>query len=303
MKSVMENKTNWFVRILVVVLALLIISLVVYNFFVIEPRGNITTELIVLLLLLIVLSLSEVFDSFSVGQLLTLKKEVKAKKEQVSELKEEKKHLLSLVIGDITVQKQSQSVGFSSADLKEILKVIQAPLNKIKEDKEKQKELEIFSGNFNFQEESVRNVVDEKPVEDIGLAKFISINNLDKYRVINQVQISAGDPISSRVPIYDAYIKTEFVEIFVEVKQANMSLMFYDTLYRKLNNVYYYRKTKGVEAYLQLILVDFDDVKGDDQEVNIREIIEQYFNSAIETGLLRIQTFKLSDEERKKMYR
>ena len=298
----MENKTNWFVRILIIVLGLLIISLIVYNFYVIEPKGSITKELIILLGLLIILSLSEIFDSFSLGQFLTLKKEVKNKKEQVVELKDEKKNLLNLLISNISVQNQSQNIGISPSELKDIITVIQADPNRIKEEEEAKEIEEEKLSNQETITPKRKSRVDFRAVEQIGLSKFISLNNLDKYKAKSQIQFSANDPISSRTPIYDGYIKTELAEIFIEIKPQRI-MMIFDSLYHRLNNIYHYEKIKGVNAYLQLILIELPEDEGNGRIRNTKEKLEKDFAPAIDKGILKIQYLKLTEEESIKIYK
>jgi hypothetical protein len=299
----MEKKENWFVRTLIIILGLLIMSLIIYNFFIIEPKGDITKELIILLCLLIILSLSEIFDSFSLGQFLTLKKEIKTKKERVIELKDEKKNLLNLLINNVSVQNQSQNIGISPSELKEIIKVIQADPDKVlEEDEEKQKESESLSEKEEISTKPNRRRLDFRATEKLGLDKFISLNNLDEYESKNQIQLSSNDPISSRIPIYDGYIKTELAEIFIEVKLQRSNMIF-DNLYNRLHNIYNYHKKRGGNAYLQLILIEFPEDKENSRIRNSRERIEKDFAPAISKGLLKIHYFKLSDKEANKVYK
>jgi hypothetical protein len=83
------TRRNWFVRSLLIGVALLLVSMIVYAFFVVEPRGEISAGLITLVVLLIVVVLSEAFDNFSIGQLLELSRENRRKDEVIARMREE----------------------------------------------------------------------------------------------------------------------------------------------------------------------------------------------------------------------
>jgi hypothetical protein len=58
------TKPNYFVRILIVILGILIVGMITYNFFLTDPRGEINTGLVTLIAILVVIVLSESFDNF-----------------------------------------------------------------------------------------------------------------------------------------------------------------------------------------------------------------------------------------------
>ena len=89
-----EKKTNWFTRILIILLGLLLMTMIVFNFFCAE-NGKIEYPLLLLISLLIIVFLSEEFDNLSFGKILTLKKNIQEKKEEITELKTEKQNLIS----------------------------------------------------------------------------------------------------------------------------------------------------------------------------------------------------------------
>ena len=59
-----DNKPNYFVRTLIVILGLVIGSLIVSKFYYFDPKGEISNGIIILIALLIILFLSEIFSAF-----------------------------------------------------------------------------------------------------------------------------------------------------------------------------------------------------------------------------------------------
>lgn len=87
-----EKKSNKFTRTLVVLLTVFIAALVFLSS---RPcqRFTLTGESVILVVLLVILALSEVFDRFQLGNLLTLEQEKKAKEERLREVSAENQQL------------------------------------------------------------------------------------------------------------------------------------------------------------------------------------------------------------------
>lgn len=87
-----EKKTNGFTRAFVVLLTVFIAVLVLLSS---RPcqRFTLTGESVILVVLLVILALSEVFDRFQLGNLLTLEQEKKAKEERLREVSAENQQL------------------------------------------------------------------------------------------------------------------------------------------------------------------------------------------------------------------
>jgi uncharacterized membrane protein (UPF0182 family) len=88
-----ESKSNIYIRILIVILASFIACLIFYSFISLEPKCQITPGIITLVLLLIVIVLSESFDNFSVGKILSLSRENTKKETSISKLNIENNEL------------------------------------------------------------------------------------------------------------------------------------------------------------------------------------------------------------------
>lgn len=299
----MENKNvDWFVRVLIVVLSFLIGAMIFYNFFITAPVGEISNGLIALLILLILLILSEAFDNIALGKILSLNRKIEEKRIEISDLKSEKQNLLNMLVKNISFQ--SQSVGISGHDLKEILTVIKADPERI-EQETKEKEANIEDEQLYTIQKPKR--INFRKVERHILNSFIETNKLQGFLFYEQVTFSKNyatvDPISTLTPIFDGYIETESTEIFVEVKLQRVLISFREQLYSRLSALYHYREAKKVKAYLQLILVELPEDEKMGRIRNTEERIRDIFEPAIEKKLLKIKYVKLTSAETKGLYR
>ncbi|MCX2837808.1 hypothetical protein OQ279_06545 [Salinimicrobium sp. MT39] len=105
-----DNNTNYFVRTLIVFVCIGIGTLIAYNFFKSEPIGEINSGLIILITFLIVLVLSESFDNFSIGRLMTLNRRIEKKERKNIELERKNSELLNQIISITNNQNQSQNL-------------------------------------------------------------------------------------------------------------------------------------------------------------------------------------------------
>ena len=299
----MDNKNgDWFVRVLIVVLSFLIGAMIFYNFFITAPVGEISNGLIALLILLILLILSEAFDNTALGKILSLNRKIEEKRIEVSDLKSEKQNLLNMLVKNISFQ--SQSVGISGHDLKEILTVIKADPERI-EQETKEKEANIEDEQLYTIQKPKR--INFRKVERHVLNSFIETNKLQGFLFYEQVTFSKNyatvDPISTLTPIFDGYIETENTEIFIEVKLQHVVISFREQLYSRLSALYHYREAKKVKAYLQLILVELPEDEKMGKIRNTEERFRDIFEPAIEKKLLKIKYVKLTSAETKGLYR
>lgn len=290
-----EKKINWFTRILVIALGLLLMTMIVYNFFWAE-NGKIEYSLLLLISLVIIIFLSEEFDNLSFGKVLTLNKNIQEKKEEIKELKTEKQNLLNLLISNISIQKQSQTNGISGSELRDILKVIQADPEKVKEEsQEKEEEIEKAT-----KDKSPTKRLDYRKIEEFAFKSFITNENLSKYALKEQIQLASNDPISSISPIFDGFIETENSSIFLEIKSYRSdisTLMIRERLYQRLMNVFYYQQFKGSNAYLHLILVKLPQDAEKSTRINIDERLRRDFAPAIDKGLLKIYLIEIDEAQ------
>lgn len=104
-----ERRGTWWVRGPVLALAALIVAMVSYRFWKVSPVAQIDAGLLALLAFAVVLILSEAFDTFSIGKLLSISREVQKKEREVEKLEEQKASLLSQLVTISANQWQRQS--------------------------------------------------------------------------------------------------------------------------------------------------------------------------------------------------
>ncbi len=303
-----DKKINWFVRIGLILLVGLIISMIVYKFFLREPIADISSGIIVLLAFAILLALSESFDNFSVGKILTLsrkiveKETVIAKKEiDIKQIESEKRELLTQIISLSNNFSQRQSntniYGVSPESMKQFT-VIKADEPEV----EKLKQTEQEEENKTTPE---KRSIDFRKVKEISLQYFIRDNSIDVSKMFKEVKLQAFegiDPISDTSPVYDGYINDIDKEVFIEIRPTPiMSSMITDRLYIMLSKIHHYRQFKKSNCYLNLVLVEIPERDRDDTRV-FNRIIDLY-RPALSSGLLKITTVKLEVADLEKIYR
>ncbi|MBT6230993.1 MAG: hypothetical protein HON76_20505 [Candidatus Scalindua sp.] len=115
-----SNKTpNRFVRTLIILFCIVLAAMIFFNYLLVEPKGDINKGLLVLLSILLILVLSESFDSFSLGKLITISREVKKKGVQVKDLERKNSELLKQLITISSTQTQTQQHTIVSGDYNE----------------------------------------------------------------------------------------------------------------------------------------------------------------------------------------
>jgi len=288
------KKTNWFVRILISAFCLLLVGMVLYRYLCIEPRGDITAGVITLLCLLLVLVLSESFDSFSVGKLISVSREVKKKEKEVEKLEKQNAHLLTQLISISNTQSQTQSHTNVYGDYHATPTVQKASATDVQE---KQSSDAIGAAP---RTESPRATTNWRKAEEIALAKYLQQRSLHPSNAIIEAklvsQFQGIDPISSMQPVFDAYIKETDHETFVEMSPATfMPLMFRDRLYVMLSKINHYRTAKRVEAHLDLVLMKLPAEEQRSSSSFSRLLVS--FEPAIASGLLKIQEIEFTAEE------
>lgn len=300
-----ESKSNNFVRALIVGLVGFIVWIVAYSFLSLEPKGSISTGIITLIVLLVVIVLSESFDNFSVGKMLTMSREIKAKDGSINKLNSENTELRRELVNVVTSISQNQSstniIGFPD-DLAKKMGVEKATDDEIskKRDEESEESTERVR--------PVRKRVNHPKLEEIAFSKFLSKRGLTEYDLIQEAklvtQFSGIDAVSNIQPIYDGYINTGESEIFIEVKVSRVSsIMMRERVYLMLNKIYLYNKVKKANAHLNLLLVDIDG-ENQDQLRNQRSTdrFKEFFEPSIVSGLLKIVPIELTEEEIAQVY-
>lgn len=105
----MDKKTNYFTRTLICIFSICLALMVGYNYVYVEPIGTLKKGNLIIIFLILILILSESFDSFSIGKIISISRKLKDKEAEVEKLETKNAQLLSQVISLTTNQSQVQS--------------------------------------------------------------------------------------------------------------------------------------------------------------------------------------------------
>lgn len=295
--DVSQKKTNWFVRIYITLFCSLLTGMVLYRFFILEPKGEINSGLISLLSLLLVLILSESFDNFSIGKLISITRESNKKEKEIDKLEKQNSNLLNQLISISNTQSQNQNHTNVYGDYHASASVQKATEADV-QDKQSSDSATQSQSN-----ETQRLYISWRKAESIAIQKYLNDRSIHPSNAILDAklvtQFHGIDPISNMHPVFDAYIKDGDQETFVELR-ANISshMIFRDRLYYMLSKIHLYRLAKRVDAHLDLV---FMKIPNEESRItsSIDRLIE-YFQPAIASGLLKIHEVEFSEEEASK---
>lgn len=288
-----DKKDNWFVRGLIIAFCILIVAMVVFSYFWIEPKGEINSGVITLLLLLLILVLSESFDNFSIGKLVSVSREVKKKEKEVQKLEKDKADLLSQLITISSTQNQTQQHTNVYGDYHAAKG---ATVERASEEEVQDRESDEQERNTQAQREYR---IDWRKVESYAMEKYISQKGVHASNVIPEAklvtQFHGIDPVSNYQPIFDGYYIDKDKEIFVEFRpNRGLHMMLRERIYMILSKINHYQNVKGVSAHLDLVWMNVPD---EDPRPRAVDRFLQDFEPAIASGLLRISEIDISKEE------
>jgi hypothetical protein len=300
-----NNKPSWVTRALTVAFLGFLGFLVVQSFYKSSPAFAITASILVVLALMTILVLSEAFNSFSLGKLLTLSKEVSKSKQEKHELQvdnvELRKALVQLAV-NVHQSQVNATINTSGVDLLKALGVVKA--EKPDEDLEqepKQPTVAEETISPTDRESRIQSFRLRQMADSLAFQKYIDANAIPKIDVEREIQFSSTfenlDPIMERRITFDGYMKTPNKEYFFEVKNfRNMSPMFWDRLYVMLSKILFYREAKKVPTELILILTKFPESESESGPPHFERFI-QAFQPAIAGGLLRVEQVEITEDE------
>lgn len=299
-------KSNWFVRVLIVAFCGFLGTLVVYRFFYVDPKAEISAGLLVILAFILVLVLSELFDNFSIGELVTVSRELKRKEAEATSLKEENVELRGHIVAISTNISQKQSstniVGLPT-NLADMLTVRKAAPEEIETKNIEEQPAAPTDAEVPARPE---RTFDRAKAEDLAINRFVTVNSLQAFNVIRDAKLSTQfsgiDPITDTTPIFDGYLNTSDSEVFVEVRPTSYaSMMFRDRLYVMLTKLHHYKTIKKANVYLALLLMDLPEFASRPSSVYL-DRLQREFGPAIASGLLRIHQTEFTAEELQSLF-
>jgi hypothetical protein len=291
-----KDRGNWFVRVLIVAFCIFLATLVVYRYFYVEPKADISGGLLVVLAFVLVLVLSELFDNFSVGKVVTMSRALKEREQEKTELKRENMVLRGQVVAVTTNISQRQSstniLGWPEA-LADALTVKKAAPEEIEKKK-------IEDNGARAQAVHERRF-DRSKIEDFGISKFLSLQGSHAFNLIQEAKLSTQfsgiDPITDVTPIFDGYFNTSDSEVFIEVRATDIpTIMYRDKLYVMLAKIHHYKVIKKVNVYLVLVLVKIPEPESRPTGPYV-DRLQREFGPAMTSGLLRIRVIDPTPED------
>jgi len=103
-----NRKLSKFSRFLIGLFAFLLALMIAYNFIFIEPVGVVKNNNLILIIIILIVILSESFDNFSIGKVLTISRKLEEFKNENEKLEKKNTHLINQMIS-ITSNEQKQS--------------------------------------------------------------------------------------------------------------------------------------------------------------------------------------------------
>jgi len=288
-----EKKESLFVRGMIIAFCVLIVTMIAFSYFFVDPKGEINSGIITLLLILLVLVLSESFDNFSVGKLISISREVKKKDKIVQSLERDKSELLNQLITISSTQNQTQQHtnvygDYNAAKGATVERATEQEVQAKETDEEERKTTSQKEYRINW-----------RKVESVAMEKYIAKKGIHSANVIPEAklvtQFHGIDPVSNHQPIFDGYYKSDDKEIFVEFRpNRGIHMMLRERIYMMLSKLNHYQNVKGVNAHLDLVWLNIPD---NESRVRSTERFLQDFEPAIASGLLRISEIDISQEE------
>lgn len=310
------QKKNWFVRVLVILLILFIASIIVISYFFSINKFIITGQIICLICILVVLALAEIFDNFSIGNIITLNRQYKNKEKELERSEKENRELrlqLTNVFSNINANHNTNIFGSSSESLSRLLSVEKAEPEEVEKKIEEEVKEHTPEKHDENEVQTKMDFISRRRVfqgiENLLLARYFEKNNIKQEQICTQIKFSEGfvdtDPIMERNVIFDAYYKEPWdEEVFVEMCMSN-SLPMLDRFYLLLSKVYHYRTVKKLQAKLVLIIPAISEKNVVDLSLRglgaNKERFFKYFAPAIKNNLLKIVELEVSDADIEKI--
>lgn len=286
----------------VIILLIVIIPLIFISFTCSSYKFEITASIIILICLLIIVLLSNSFDNFQIGKLISLKRNITEYKIKNERLENEKNELVKQLI-NFNIQAQHTSNmnfnGISLEDLKKGIFVEKASEKEIKDNKSEEDKERIKDNKIESKEPE--KIIDREKLESLILKKCFGTINFGS--IVTDVKVNNKfndiDPISNRTVIFDAFYIEQETERFIEINQY-ISPMFYDRLYVMLSKIYHYRKIKNLNSNLTLIIpklpksVERNMLRRSPYSI---DRLKENFFPAISSGLLKVLEVEVTEEE------
>lgn len=289
------------------------LSIACYSFINGVPPYTISDGMIYIFLIIVVLFISESFETFSIGNLIALKREVKEKNKEVTKLNTENRELrnqiLSVVSTSLNNRNQNTAVFGLDASLAQMFRVESATEKESENIEEEILNSKEVTNSRERQSHSDRSKL-LRETEAYTLTKLIERLDVKSYTFQKDVKFSEQfigiDPIMDRNIVFDAYIKRPLDEVFIEVRHNLLNIMMDFKLYYMISKIYHYSKANQTQAKMILAIPKLPQTYHEEYfgssmmyrnpEKNL-ERLNEYFLPAIKSGLLEIIEIDITEDE------
>lgn len=288
-------------------------------FFAGEPKYSISGGIICILGLMLFTVFSDSIEDFSIANLITLKKEIKTKDNEVSKLSSEntelRTQLTSIVSASIHNQNLNNVVlGFGDSFLK------YARVEQVKEEETASATSVDASADTDLTNPT-NNESSDRPsssflrtqffryAEPLLLSKYAALKEIPNEQVQKHVRFSnyldTKDPIMEHRAVFNAYIKRPLEEVFIESAYLNANVNAYYRWYYMISLILQYAKTNQKSAKLVLLTprlppsVETQIFNGPFRRNLERDIerVRNNFQPAIQNGFLEIVVIDFTEDE------
>ncbi len=306
-----NSNPNYFVRVLIVLLAGFCGYLVFASFKNGEPAYTISAAAFSTLVLMTIIVLSEAFNHLSLGKVLSLSKKITEEKTAKEEVKKEnaelRENLLKLSIA-IRQTQTNTTINALGPDWLKLPGVTAADKSEEDSDEPETSTEQALPEPQNLAPAQPSWRTLEFPqrfkwrrlIEGDALVKFLKKAGLPDSEIQREVKFTDAfrniDPIMERNTIFDGYLKVPAKEYFFDVV-TNVSPMMLDRLYVMLAKIHFYRQAKQIPADLTLIIAKLPDSEQNRQFQSSYSVdrLLTTFQPAIANNLLRVEVIDFTE--------
>lgn len=290
-----KKKFN-FTRLLIIFLGIVIIGLIVSSFVFSNEKFTLSTEIIICLLLLVVLSLSEEFNSFSIGKIFTLQKEADTANRNLKEVREENITLRQqfLTQFNATAKQSNMQNLFFQTPAAQAFGIEKASPETQTEDQK----IEENQKNKHLTEKR------EKFFKNFGDYLFKTEQEILPFKqgkIYTDVQFKTEmlgiDPIMDKNVKINGYYLDDDKEIFIKIIRNSIAFQYVYELYYIINKIFLYNtydQTSGRKATLWLIAPNFLNPEEKRTYCSI-DTLKDSFLPAMKNNLLDIKILDIND--------
>ena len=290
-----KKKFN-FTRLLIIFLGIVIIGLIVSSFVFSNEKFTLSTEIIICLLLLVVLSLSEEFNSFSIGKIFTLQKEADTANRNLKEVWEENITLRQqfLTQFNATAKQSNMQNLFFQTPAAQAFGIEKASPETQTEDQK----IEENQKNKHLTEKR------EKFFKNFGDYLFKTEQEILPFKqgkIYTDVQFKTEmlgiDPIMDKNVKINGYYLDDDKEIFIKIIRNSIAFQYVYELYYIINKIFLYNtydQTSGRKATLWLIAPNFLNPEEKRTYCSI-DTLKDSFLPAMKNNLLDIKILDIND--------